>query len=148
MSSSLGAWSRALLVVLAVLCVGAVVAVACCAAIIVADELDDTDDWDGIGTLIGVYGGALASLVLAATLALVALVRSARRTESRSQLVLASGVCTYAGGIWLAGSVYVGSLGGDPAPIVASSVGALALLVPALGVIVAANRQGRVDART
>lgn len=147
MSSALNAWSRVLLVVLGVLCAASVLVLGWCVAIIVADELDDTDDWDGFGTLIGAYGGALASLVLAAVLALFAFLRSARTTGSRRQILLVAGICTYIGVAWLGWTVHFSTYGGDATTSILSGVGALALLVPASASLVTAARSSRVDGR-
>jgi len=125
MSSSLNAWSRALVIALALLVVVAVLGLLLGAGYVVWDESGRTDDWDGLGTLIGLYLIGLPSLVLlVATLPALVLVRRGRAGR-RGLLVAGAGLTT------------VTSLASAVAGVVMmdwSDAGAwLLLVVPALG---------------
>ncbi|WP_313409489.1 hypothetical protein [Aeromicrobium sp.] len=131
-------WSRALQIVLGLASAGAAAGLALSTALIVIDQTDHTDDWDGFGTLIGVYGGVFATLALLVALGLFAFVRSGRRNGSSAQLIVAAGLAAFVALPLLGSGLFVADASGT-AVALAVTIGALALLVPACGTIIAAS---------
>ena len=136
MSSSLSAWSRALVIVLGLMCVAAVGLVVFSIVLIVGDERTHSDDWDGLGTLIGLIAGGLALMFTAVLLALVALTRFARRKDSRPHLTVAAGISLVVALVFIAG---IASIAGNATPtaFAAYCLPGLVLAVPALGTLLA-----------
>ena len=98
-------WSTLLVTMLAVFVGGALLVISFAAWLVASDESDHTDDWDGLGTWIGLLVGGFAVLVGVAATAVLAVVvrarRSARRTGDTAPLRRAAGVALVAGGLWL-----------------------------------------------
>lgn len=136
MSSLQAGWSRALLIVLGVLCVPAAALAVFSIILIVGDERTHSDDWDGLGTLIGLIVGGLALVFTAVLLALVALTRFARRKDSRRHLTVAAGISLLVALVFIAG---IASIAGNTTPTAFGlyCLPGVVLAVPALGTLLA-----------
>lgn len=136
MSSLQAVWSRALLIVLGLLCVVAAALVVFSIVLIVSDERTHSDDWDGLGTLIGLIAGGLALMFIAVLLALFALTRFARRKDSRRHLTVAAGISLVVALVFIAG---VASIAGNTTSTAFAvyCLPGLVLAVPALGTLLA-----------
>lgn len=144
MSSSLGAWSRALAVVLGLLCALATILIVLGVVLVVADERRHTDDWDGLGTAVGLVLGGFAAVLLVVLGALLALTLSGRRRGSRARLAWAGGLAVGLAGTFLvAAATMVLTFFADPSAAVMVGLPAFALAVPAAGTLVALQDRDR-----
>ena len=146
MPSSLNTWSRALQIALGLLAAGVSVVAGWGLMLIILDQGRQGEDWDGLGTFLGLIIGGLAMIALALLTALLLLVRTGRRQGSPARLAtaatisLAAAVAVLASLLWMAATRSI-ELG--PGMVLLVGLPATGLAVPAAGALVEARRVKR-----
>lgn len=145
MSSPLSTWSRALAVALGAVCALLVVVLGSAAFAIVSDELDQTDSWDGLGTVVGLILGGFTTIVLVVVGSLMLLTRSGRAGGNPRRLAWAAGLSLAVAVVFFAWMLVM-LLDHTAQPVLLIpliGIPSIAVAVPATGTLVEAVRTGR-----
>ncbi|KQY59254.1 hypothetical protein ASD11_06650 [Aeromicrobium sp. Root495] len=78
-----------------------VLALGFCGFMVVSDELSHEDAWDGLGTALGLWGGALTLVAIGVAALLLSVSRRGRRERDRSRVAWSSTVTMLIAGVWL-----------------------------------------------